>query len=185
MKTFIDIQNFCSYYVIERMVIDLDSINERVKELRQNLHMSQEEFGKAIGLSKSGISNIESGARNIRDAHIKLICSSFNVSENWLRTGKDLAAEVNKLEIFDAFLKSLGYVIDMDYDEIIKSHTEDMTDESGNIIGQSKIVDEATYLYHLTKDGKKTTFTDIEFDNFKKEIENSVNFQVWKKQNNL
>lgn len=163
----------------------MSTINERIKELRQNLHMPQEEFGKAIGLSKSGISNIESGVRSVRDAHIKLICSSFNVSENWLRTGKDLATEVHDLQTFDAFLKSLGYVIDIDYDEIKEFHMEDETDERGNIIGQSKVIDDATYLYHLTKDGKKTTFTDAEFDSFQKEIENSVNFQVWKKQNNL
>lgn len=163
----------------------MDSINERIKELRQSLHMSQEEFGKTIGLSKSGISNIESGARSVRDAHIKLICSSFNVSENWLRTGKDLVTEVHELEIFDAFLKSLGYVIDIDYDEIKESHMEDATDESGNVIGHVKVVDEATHLYHLTKEGKKTTFTESEFNSFQREIENSVNFQVWKKQNNL
>lgn len=163
----------------------MDSINERIKELRQSLHMSQEEFGKTIGLSKSGISNIESGVRSVRDAHIKLICTSFNVSESWLRTGKDLATEVRELEVFDAFLKSLGYVIDIDYDEIQKFHMEEVADNIGNKIGHVKVVDEATHLYHLTKDGKKTTFTENEFNSFQKEIENSVNFQVWKKQNNL
>lgn len=163
----------------------MSTINERIKELRQNLHMPQEEFGKAIGLSKSGISNIENGTRSVRDAHIKLICSSFNVSETWLRTGKDLVTEVHDLQVFDAFLKSLRYVIDIDYDEIKKFHMEDAIDETGKVIGQNKIIDDATHLYHLTKDGKKTTFTEGEFDLFQKEIENSVNFQVWKKQNNL
>lgn len=163
----------------------LDAINERIKALRQSLHMSQEEFGKTIGLSKSGISNIESGARSVRDAHIKLICSSFNVGENWLRTGKDIVTEVHETQIFDTFLRSLGYVTDMEYDEVKESHIEDVTDESGNIIEHIKVVDDASYLYHLTKDGKKTTFTESEFDSFQREIKNSVNFQVWKKQNNL
>ena len=41
------------------------TINDRFKELRKALGLSQEEFGNKIGLSKSGISNIESGTRNV------------------------------------------------------------------------------------------------------------------------
>lgn len=63
------------------------NINERFKELRNDLGLSQEELGNRIGLSKSGISNIESGARNVTNKHIKLICSEFSVNEDWLRTG--------------------------------------------------------------------------------------------------
>lgn len=62
-------------------------INERFKELRKALGLSQEELGNKIGLSKSGISNIESGTRNVTDKHIKLICSEFPINEDWLRTG--------------------------------------------------------------------------------------------------
>lgn len=49
-----------------------------------------EKFGKEIGLSKSGVSEIEAGRRNVTDQHIKLIVSvgKWNVSEDWLRTGK-------------------------------------------------------------------------------------------------
>lgn len=63
-------------------------MNHRIKELRSKmLNLSQEQFGNKIGLSKSGISNIESGVRNVTDKHIKLICSEFGVREEWLRTG--------------------------------------------------------------------------------------------------
>ncbi|MDC7288496.1 helix-turn-helix domain-containing protein [Blautia schinkii] len=63
-------------------------MNERIKELRSELlNLSQEQFGERIGLSKSGISNIESGVRNVTDKHIKLICSEFDVREEWIRTG--------------------------------------------------------------------------------------------------
>lgn len=163
----------------------MNSINERIKELRQNLHMSQEEFGKTIGLSKSGISNIESGARSVREAHIKLICSSFKVSANWLRTGKDLATEVHELEIFDTFLKSIGYLVDIEPVGIKESHIENVTDETGKTIKMEVADEPEEVFYHLTKEGKKTTFAAKEFDSFQREIENSVNFQVWKKQKNL
>lgn len=59
----------------------------RIKQLRNELGLTQEDFGKRIGLSKSGISNIENGTRNISARHIKLICSEFGVSERWLKTG--------------------------------------------------------------------------------------------------
>lgn len=63
------------------------TINDRFKELRKTFGLSQEELGSKIGLSKSGISNIESGTRNVTDKHIKLICSELPVNEEWLRDG--------------------------------------------------------------------------------------------------
>lgn len=63
------------------------NINDRFKALRFELKLNQEDMGQAIGLSKSGISNIESGSRNVTDKHIKLLSVAFNVNENWLRTG--------------------------------------------------------------------------------------------------
>lgn len=63
------------------------TINDRFKELRKIFGLSQEELGNKIGLSKSGISNIESGKRNVTDKHIKLICSEFPINEEWLRDG--------------------------------------------------------------------------------------------------
>ncbi len=73
-------------------------INERFKELRKAFGLSQEELGNKIGLSKSGISNIENGTRNVTDKHIKLICSEFPINENWLRTG---VGEMKKKTPFD------------------------------------------------------------------------------------
>lgn len=65
-------------------------MNTRIKELRKALKKSQEEFGKLLGLSKSGISDIESGRRNVTEQHIIMLrnCKDFNVNENWLRTGE-------------------------------------------------------------------------------------------------
>ena len=63
------------------------SINERVKEIRTLKNLSQEQFGTIIGLSKSGISNIENGTRKVTEKHIKLLCSELKVREEYLRTG--------------------------------------------------------------------------------------------------
>ena len=65
-------------------------MNTRIKELRKALKKSQEDFGKILGLSKSGISEIEAGRRNVTEQHIIMLknCSDFNVNEKWLRTGE-------------------------------------------------------------------------------------------------
>ena len=67
-------------------------MNNRFKELRKNLNMSQEEFGKLLGLSKSGVSDIESGRRNVTEQHLIMLKNSKDlgkpISEEWLRTGE-------------------------------------------------------------------------------------------------
>ncbi|MEK5231972.1 helix-turn-helix transcriptional regulator [Lysinibacillus sp. FSL K6-0232] len=62
--------------------------NERIKELRKILSLNQEDFGERIGLTKSSVSNIEKGLRNVTEQHIRLLVNAFNVNENWLRTGE-------------------------------------------------------------------------------------------------
>ena len=66
----------------------MDSMNERFIEVRKALSLTQKNIGDALGLSNSGISNIENGTRNVTDKHLKLLASSFNVNEKWMRTGE-------------------------------------------------------------------------------------------------
>lgn len=63
-------------------------MESRIYNLRKSLRMSQEKFGDKIGLTGAGISKIESGDRGVTDSIFKLICSTFNVSEDWLKTGE-------------------------------------------------------------------------------------------------
>ena len=64
-------------------------LNERLKEVRLKKGLSQEEFGKRIGIESRGhISALESGNRNITDRIIKDICREFGISEDWLRYNK-------------------------------------------------------------------------------------------------
>lgn len=61
-------------------------MNERIRELRKVMGKSQEEFGKILGITKSGVSDIESGRRNVTEQHI-IMLKAENVNEEWLRTG--------------------------------------------------------------------------------------------------
>lgn len=63
-------------------------MRKRIYQLRKALKLTQSDLGKAIGLTASGISDVESGRRAVQDRHIKLILSAFpQVSEKWLRDG--------------------------------------------------------------------------------------------------
>lgn len=64
------------------------TINQRIKEIRQNLNLSQAKFANAISISNGYIASIELGNRNVNDRLIKLISATFNVNENWLKNGQ-------------------------------------------------------------------------------------------------
>ena len=63
------------------------NMNERVKHLRSDLHLSQDAFGKRLGITGAAVSRIEKGERAVTEHMTLAICREFNVSEEWLRNG--------------------------------------------------------------------------------------------------
>lgn len=63
-------------------------LNERIKKLRRNLDLTQQEFADRIGIKRGAIANYEIGRNTPADSVVSLICREFNVSEEWLRTGE-------------------------------------------------------------------------------------------------
>lgn len=62
-------------------------MNERIKNLRKSLNMTQEEFSKRIGLSRNFIAQVEIGTKTPSERTISDICREFEVNGEWLRTG--------------------------------------------------------------------------------------------------
>lgn len=62
-------------------------MNERIKELRKNLNLTLEKFGKRLGVGKTAIFKIEKGENTLTEQMLLSICREYNVSEEWLRTG--------------------------------------------------------------------------------------------------
>ena len=62
-------------------------MNERLKDVRKALKLSQEAFAERLGMKGSSVSLLESGQRNITEQVIKSICREFNVDYIWLTTG--------------------------------------------------------------------------------------------------
>ena len=64
------------------------AIIERIRDVRSVLGLSQVKFSSIMSLSNSYTAGIETGRIPVNDRLIKLVCSSFNVNEAWLRYGE-------------------------------------------------------------------------------------------------
>lgn len=62
-------------------------MNERIKELRNTLNLTQDAFAKRLGVKRNTIGNYETGNRVPSDQSVFSICREFNVNEEWLRNG--------------------------------------------------------------------------------------------------
>lgn len=112
------------------------TINERVRELRKELDMNQTEFGKKIALSQNHLTGIETGKRSVTDRTIKLICTEFGVSEDWLRTGKEpMLVEIDEEDKFSQAFAAAS----MEEDDFIKAlliEYMDLSKEDRKIVKQ-------------------------------------------------
>lgn len=84
------------------------STNNRMKTLRKHLNLNQAEFGQKIGLKNGAISWMEKEGNTITKQNIKIICDTFNVSENWLLNGEgDMFRPADEPDILDRLQQEL------------------------------------------------------------------------------
>lgn len=62
-------------------------MKERIKKIRRELDLTQQEFADRLGVKRGAIANYEIGRNEPVDSIISLICREFSVNEEWLRTG--------------------------------------------------------------------------------------------------
>ena len=63
-------------------------MDERIKLIRKKLELTQQEFADKLGIARNNIAGYETCKRSPSDAVISLICTKFNINEEWLRTGE-------------------------------------------------------------------------------------------------
>ena len=87
------------YYICRRS----DFMHVRIKELRKENKMSQQEFADKIHISRSQLSYYESGTVAIPERSQKEICEKFNVNLEWLQSGTgdkyQPQPEVNEIDV--------------------------------------------------------------------------------------
>jgi len=96
------------------------NIIDRIRQVRKALNLKQGEFARLIGLTQTSLSMIELEKSTLTEKNIKLICATFAVNEDWLRTGKGEmfgAASPYEKELLEIFGKltedTQGFILDM------------------------------------------------------------------------
>lgn len=59
----------------------------RIKALRKELGLSQEEFGNRLGLTRGAITNLEYGKTEAKPLFIDLVCKTYGVRRDWILNG--------------------------------------------------------------------------------------------------
>lgn len=113
-------------------------MNERIKELRKELKLTQQEFADELKISRGNIGAYEVGKNAPSDAVVSLICKTFNVNEEWLRVGVgDMFLELPEEDEEAAYVSELLEDVDNDLFTLIKEvmHTyHDLSPKSKEVI---------------------------------------------------
>ena len=94
-------------------------MNERIKELRDALGITLEEFGSRLGVTRTAISRLERGNRGVTDQMAISICREFGVNEQWLRTGDGEMFEQTRASVLDRL--SMEYDLSREQRSVIEA----------------------------------------------------------------
>lgn len=107
--------------------METNILGKRLKTLRTESGLTQEEFGFPYSLKKSTVSQYESGASRPDDELKKRIALDYNVSIDWLLGLTDIR---NNEEILNQKEPTIALHSDYEYDELPK----EAKDEINNFI---------------------------------------------------
>lgn len=149
-------------------------IFERIKYLRKSiLKISQEEFAKKIGLSRSNIGNIEVGRINVTDRVISDIVNQYNVNNDWLINGNEPIFVKNSIELVDQIASKYNFSVAekqalQAYVELSNSDRQKISELIQNIFsGFFKLNNEEA----ATTEDFSTNHIDYEVESYRKELE--------------
>ncbi len=83
-------------------------IGDQIKALRKTLDLTQQAFCERIGIKRNTIAKYETGRGEPIDAVVSLICREFDVSEEWLRTGKGKMFKEKGTDALDILASEYG-----------------------------------------------------------------------------
>ena len=83
-------------------------MNERIKTIRINAGLTQQQFADRIKVKRNTVATYEMGRSIPSDSAIALICREFGVNENWLRNGIEPIYISSTTLNLDEFVKSRG-----------------------------------------------------------------------------
>lgn len=115
-------------------------MNERIKELRDVLELSQEALGSRVGVTRGAISRIENGTNSVTAAMVLSLCREFNVNEDWLRNGSgDMFNPMSEDEELDLYIGRISGGDDSFKKNLLKSLCK-LSEDEWNVL--KKIISE-------------------------------------------
>lgn len=133
----------------------------RVYAIRKDQRLSQDDFGRAIGVSRSAICNYENGTRPVSEQSILAICREFNVNELWMRNGVGepyktkgqdaitrLISELKCSNFEGEFLKSYFQMDRTEREQFVQAMYRLITPFAKNLNGKILLLN--TMILHLT-----------------------------------
>ena len=80
-------------------------MNNRIKELRKQLGLTQQEFADRLKLKRNTIATYEMGKATPSNRTISDICEAYNVNREWLETGNgDMFQKLDRKSELSAFV---------------------------------------------------------------------------------
>ena len=155
------------------------NINDRIRAVRNRLDLTQIEFGSKVGISQGHLTSIENGKRTVTEKTLKVICATFDVNEEWLRTGEgemfveednELIAQLAKKYSLDAFSRRFieTYIkLPEEQRAVIKKFAYSM------VAGGNADVEVGEELFPVLNESHELTESEIdaEVESYRKELE--------------
>lgn len=119
--------------------------NEKIKDIRIQLGLTQQEMADSLGVSKQYLSKVEKGHTDLSKEKIVQLCSNYNVSLDWLlldkgeaflkdsniaeNSGNILAKEVEDVFKFDVALKLYSLFVNESFSIIKNKYPQAQADD--------------------------------------------------------
>ena len=119
--------------------------NEKIKDIRIQLDLTQQEMADSLGVSKQYLSKVEKGHTDLSKEKIVQLCSNYNVSLDWLlldkgeaflkdsniaeNSGNILAKEVEDVFKFDVALKLYSLFVNESFSIIKNKYPQAQVDD--------------------------------------------------------
>ncbi len=90
----------------------MESIGQRIKKVRELQHLTQQDFGNKIGVTKQAVANIENERCN---PSITILCEfvvKLNINANWLLTGNGDIFIVKEAQQDEQLEKLVAQIVD-------------------------------------------------------------------------
>lgn len=113
-------------------------IGDRVRQIRDDQKMTQEEFANRIGIKRPSVASIETNVREPSNPVVTMICREFNVNETWLRTGEgEMYIQRSKKEQIAELFRQVSQDDDESVRKQIIATLADYTPEDWEILGKA------------------------------------------------